>query len=65
MVIENNVLVGIDTENNKTVLAAEMEKDFFVPGMFLFLHFQKDKANKVSGFKLGQFGKKDFAKKTD
>ena len=65
VVIENNTLVGIDARNNKTVLAAETEKDFFVPGRFLFIHFEKDKANKVSGFQLKQFGREEFAKKTE
>ena len=65
IVMENNALVGIDTQNNKTVLAAESEKEFFVPGRFLFLRFQKDQANKVAGFQLEQFEGTIFAKKTD
>ncbi|RDC65026.1 alpha/beta hydrolase [Adhaeribacter pallidiroseus] len=65
IVIENNALVGIDAQNHKTVLAAETEKDFFVPGRFLFLHFQKDQANQVAGFQLEQFEGVTFAKKKE
>ncbi|PSR55004.1 alpha/beta hydrolase [Adhaeribacter arboris] len=65
VIIENNALVAIDARKEKTVLGAETEKDFFVPGRFLLLHFQKDKANKVSGFQLEQFDGITFVKKTD
>lgn len=63
VVIENNMLVGISSANEKTVLTAETENDFYSPKGFIFIHFKKDKANKVSGFELEQFNSRVFARK--
>lgn len=65
VVMENNMLVGISGTNEKLVLTAETENDFYSPGGFLLIHFKKDKTNKVSGFELEQYNNKVFARKID
>jgi predicted alpha/beta superfamily hydrolase len=64
MIIENNSLVGL-AGTNKIKLVAETERDFYLPGSFMFLHFKKDKESKVSGFQFENFSGEVFVKKTD
>jgi len=55
--------MGRPGNNPKMVLEAETERDFYVKGVFIKLHFEPDDTGKVSGFQLGQFGGSVFAKK--
>jgi predicted alpha/beta superfamily hydrolase len=41
--------------NERITLDAATEKDFYIKGTFLNVHFQVDNANKVTGFQLEQF----------
>jgi hypothetical protein len=47
------------------VLHAESEKDFYVKGQYLFLHFKKDDGGKIPGFHVETYGGTEFAKKVD
>jgi predicted alpha/beta superfamily hydrolase len=49
----------------KVPLYAETEKDFFVKGAFLFLHFMKNNAGKVTGIRVEQFAGEQFVQKVD
>ena len=61
--MENDQLVAITPDNNKITMHAETEKDFFLKGQYLFVHFVKDDSGKVTGFNLETFGGKQFIKK--
>jgi predicted alpha/beta superfamily hydrolase len=63
--IENGGLVGTTWDNNKAYLYAETEKDFYVKGQFLRIHFVKDEAGKVTGFKMENYNQNFFIKKVD
>jgi len=52
---EDSQLVAILPGDQKFVLSAESEKDFYLPGQFLFLHFKKDDKGKVTGFNFEQY----------
>ena len=41
--------------NERLTLEAATEKDFYLKGAFVNVHFQVDNANKVTGFQLEQF----------
>jgi predicted alpha/beta superfamily hydrolase len=60
---EGDRLVGTAPGSPKATLYAETEKDFYVKGLYLFLHFQKDNAGKVTGFQVEQYSGGVFAKK--
>ena len=47
----------------KMELLAKSETDFYVKGVFLKVHFEKDKNNKVTGFQLEQYTGGSFIKK--
>jgi predicted alpha/beta superfamily hydrolase len=49
--------------NTKLVLQAETDKDFYVKGVFLKVHFKTDAAHMVTGFQLEQFEGGAFAKR--
>jgi predicted alpha/beta superfamily hydrolase len=49
--------------NNKFVLDAETENDFYLKGQFLKLHFIKDGSGNISGFQMEQFEGSTFVKK--
>ncbi|MCI0696619.1 hypothetical protein L0337_32030 [candidate division KSB1 bacterium] len=60
---ESGRLVALGPDNTKLVLHAETEKDFYLPGQYLFAHFQKDEAGKITGFQLEQFSGEVLVKK--
>ena len=60
---EKGELIAMPPGHTKIVLQAETDKDFYVKGMFLKVHFRTDEANKVTGFQLEQSEGSVFAKK--
>jgi hypothetical protein len=62
---EDGHLCAKTPDNNKIVVHAETESDFYVKGQFLFVHFRKDEAGKVNGFQLQRFGGEGFVKKIE
>lgn len=60
---ETGKLVAITPDHSKVAFDAETESDFYLRGQFLFLHFKKDNAGKVTGFQIQQFRSETFAKK--
>jgi predicted alpha/beta superfamily hydrolase len=60
---EGNQLVGIAPNSPRMIIYAETEKDFYVKGQYLFIHFQKDSAGKVTGLKVEQYGGETLAMK--
>jgi hypothetical protein len=60
---EGNQLIGIAPGSPKAAILAETEKDFYVKGQYLFIHFQKDSTEKVTGFQIEQYSGGVFAKK--
>ena len=63
--IDQGRLMGRAPDGSVQVLHAESEQDFYVKGIFLFLHFKKDKQGKVTGFQLDQYGSTQFVKKVE
>lgn len=61
--MENDRLVVLAPNNTKIMLHAETEKDFYVAGQYLFVHFKEDDTGKVAGFQLEQFSGKMFVTK--
>ncbi|MDP4252102.1 MAG: alpha/beta hydrolase-fold protein [Bacteroidota bacterium] len=62
---EGGKLMGRNGNNPKMVLEAETERDFYVKGVFIKLHFEPDDTGKVPGFQLEQFDGGVFAKKVN
>jgi hypothetical protein len=60
---EGDHLVAQGPDNGKMVLHAETEKDFYIPGQYLFAHFKKDETGKITGFQLEQFSREVFVQK--
>jgi hypothetical protein len=56
-------LVAIGPDNQKMTFYAESDKDFYIKGTYLFVHFQKDESGKVSGAQIEQYGGTNFVKK--
>jgi predicted alpha/beta superfamily hydrolase len=63
--IDKGYLTTIIPKNNKIVLYAETEKNFYAKGSFHKIHFEKDKSGKVIGFELAQFGGERFIPKVE
>jgi predicted alpha/beta superfamily hydrolase len=63
LVGENGRLVVQLPGGEKIALDAETDKDFYMKGMYLFLHFKKDAAGNVAGFQMEQFVGGGFVKK--
>jgi hypothetical protein len=59
---EKGGLIAKAPGNTKLVLLAETDKDFYVKGVFLKVHFRTD-ATTVTGFQLEQFEGEVFLKK--
>jgi predicted alpha/beta superfamily hydrolase len=54
------------SENSTLMLHAESEKDFYVKGVYLFIHFKKNDSGQVTGFHAKQFaGEMDLDKVSD
>jgi hypothetical protein len=62
---EKDHLIAQASGNSKLVLYAETEKDFYVKGLYFFVHFKKDDTGKIIGFQLEQFSGVVFLKKVD
>jgi predicted alpha/beta superfamily hydrolase len=60
---ESNRLIAIAPGNNRFALDAATENDFYLKGQFLNLHFKKDEAGNISGFRLERFEGDSFVKK--
>jgi predicted alpha/beta superfamily hydrolase len=60
---EAGKLIAWAPDNTKIVLEAETEKDFYVKGIFIKVHFKMDDAGKIPGFQLEQFEGTVFVKK--
>ena len=65
VVREENQLVAIAPDNTKLAVLAESEKDFYLKGQYLFIHFKKDDKGKVTGFQLEQFNGQQFVEKVN
>jgi predicted alpha/beta superfamily hydrolase len=60
----DHLLLELSSET-KLPLRAETEKDFYVYGQYLSIHFQKDSGGKITGFALERFGGEDAARKVN
>jgi hypothetical protein len=60
---ENNRLVALVPDHPKIYPDAETEEDFYIKGVFLFIHFEKDRTGKVTGFRMHQYAGDTFVKK--
>jgi predicted alpha/beta superfamily hydrolase len=56
-------LVAIGPDNQKMTFYAESDKDFYIKGTYLLVHFQKDESGKVVGCQVEQYGGASFVKK--
>jgi hypothetical protein len=61
--ITGDHLVAQVPNNGKMMLHAETEKDFYIPGQYLFAHFKKGDAGRITGFQLEQFAGETFVQK--
>jgi predicted alpha/beta superfamily hydrolase len=59
---ENSSLVAY-VYNNKIVLYASSENDFYSTAGFINVHFKKDEKGNVSGFQLDRYGSSEFVKR--
>ncbi len=62
---EEGHLVAEEPGGTKIIVNAESEIDFYATGMYLKVHFKKDKDGNVTGFQLEQYGGGQFVKKID
>jgi predicted alpha/beta superfamily hydrolase len=60
---ENGKLVGDAPGSDRLTFEAQTETDFYLKGSYLFLHFKKDSAGKVTGFQMDTFSGGGFVKK--
>ena len=63
IVREESQLVASAPDGTKLPLFAESEKDFYLKGQYLFIHFKKDEKGKVTGFQMEQFNGQQFVEK--
>jgi predicted alpha/beta superfamily hydrolase len=63
--VDQGRLMGKAPDGPAVVLHAESEKDFYVKGQYMFLHFKKNEAGTVSGFQMELFGGTQFVKKVE
>lgn len=54
-----------EANGSTQIIHAESDKDFYVKGQYLFLHFTKDSAGTVSGFQVETYNGSGFAKKVE
>ena len=62
---EEGRLVAMTPDSSKLAISAESEKDFYLKGQYLFIHFKKDEKGKVAGFQLEQFNGQQFVEKVN
>jgi len=60
---ENNQLIALAPDGTRIPVLAESEKDFYLKGQYLYVHFKKDGKGKVTGFQLEQFNGQQFVEK--
>jgi predicted alpha/beta superfamily hydrolase len=60
---KENTLALVPPGGVGLVLSAQSENDFYLKGMYLFVHFKKDDSGKVTGFEAEQFEGQQFLKK--
>ncbi len=65
IVREENRLVMIAPDSSKLTVLAESEKDFYLKGQYLFIHFKRDEKGKVTGFQLELFSGQQFVEKVN
>lgn len=65
IIIDKEHLIVLGPDNSETVLHAETESDFYVPGQYLFAHFQKDAMGKIIGMRVEQFANETFLQKVN
>jgi len=65
VVREENQLVAITPDSARFTVLAQSEKDFYLKGQYLFLHFKKDDKGAVTGFQLEQFNGQQFVEKSN
>ena len=63
--MENNGLIAYGPDGSKIAVIAESDKDFYVNGTFLRVHFKKNEKGKVTGFQLEQYAGGQFVEKID
>ena len=63
LVADNGKLVAILPTGEKIPVCAESEKDFYVAGSYLNVHFVADKQGNITGFRLERYNNESFAKK--
>ncbi len=56
-------LVAIGPDDQKMTFYAESDKDFYIKGTYLLVHFQKDESGKVVGCQVEQYGGASYVKK--
>jgi len=56
-------LVAIGPDNTKLTFTAESDKDFYINGEYLMIHFQRDESGKVTGCQMEQYNGVSFVKK--
>ncbi|MGA9408630.1 MAG: alpha/beta hydrolase-fold protein [Bacteroidota bacterium] len=62
---EGSHLVAVAPDGSRVPVLAESEKDFYLRGAYLFVHFKRDEKGKVTGFQLEQFGGQQFVEKVN
>jgi len=62
---ENESLIANTPFNERLKLYAENEKDFFVKGQYLFLHFNENESGKITGFQIEHFNGQEIFKKIE
>ncbi len=62
---EKDQLLCLGPDGSKFQVLAENEKDFYLKGQYLFIHFKKDDRGKVTGFQMEQFNGQQFVEKVD
>ena len=62
---EEGRLVAMTPDSSNLAIFAESEKDFYLKGQYLFIHFKKDEKGKVAGFQLEQFNGQQFVEKVN
>lgn len=65
IVREDGHLAALASENARITLHAETERDFYVKGQFLTIHFRRDNTGNVIGFQAERFRGEEFAKKVN
>jgi predicted alpha/beta superfamily hydrolase len=65
LIRENEHLVAVAPDDTKIIAYAETEKDFYVKGQYLLVHFVKDKTGKVTGFQMERYEGESFIKKIE